>query len=73
MTMMMIIIIIIIIITDGVKRKRRKCGVSCTYIKEQALGKNCKAAHEVWRERNPKTRINVEVKRKSLCIEIKRL
>lgn len=33
-----------------------------TYIKEKALGENYKAAYELWRERNPKRRINVDAK-----------
>jgi hypothetical protein len=32
------------------------------YLKEKTLGKNYKEAYELWRDRNPMTRINIDVK-----------
>jgi hypothetical protein len=32
------------------------------YVKEKTLGEKYKAAYELWRERNPKTRTNVDPK-----------
>jgi len=32
------------------------------YIKEKTLGKNYKEAYELWKNRNPMTRINIDAK-----------
>ena len=32
------------------------------YIKERTLGENCKEAYELWRERNPVMRQNIDTK-----------
>ena len=32
------------------------------YIKERTLGENCKEAYELWRERNPVMRLNIDAK-----------
>jgi len=32
------------------------------YLKEKTLGKNYKEAYELWTDRNPMTRINIDVK-----------
>jgi hypothetical protein len=47
------------------------------YIKEKTLGENYKAAYELWRQRNPKTRTNVDAKlllsQKNYTLKAKRI
>jgi hypothetical protein len=47
------------------------------YIKEKKLGENYKAAYKLWRERNPKTRTNVDAKlllyQKNYILKAKRI
>jgi len=48
-----------------------------TYIKETTLGGNCKETYELWRERNPMTRMNIDAKallnQKNYILKVKRI
>jgi len=47
------------------------------YIKEKALGENYKEAYKLWRDRNPKTRLNIDakvlLKQKNYILRAKRI